>query len=496
MNKRNASNMKRACGILMHVTSLPGRFGVGTLGKEAYAFVDFLSAAGQSYWQMLPVNPTGFADSPYQSSSTYAGNPYLIDLETLIEQGLLTEEECDLDWGDDPESVDYGKLWEHRFEVLHKAFARFEREQMTDFVSANASWLDTYALFCAVKAHFHGAPWYEWPDEAIRDREPDAVVRYSDLLADEKAFYQFLQYAFEQQWAPLRRYANERGISLIGDLPMYVPHDSADVWAQPELFLLDQRKLPTLVAGVPPDYFSELGQLWGNPIYRWDAHEADGFQWWCRRMQAVAERFDVIRIDHFRGLESYWAVPYGSTDARPGQWYPGPGMKLIRAIKAACPSLRIIAEDLGYLTPEVKKLLSDSGFPGMRVMQFGFDPNSDSRELPHNYPVHCIAYTGTHDNTPVMGWVETAPAECVAFAVDYLGLNEREGMPFGFARGVLNSVAELAILQMQDYLGLSDDKRMNNPGSTGWWKYRAKKSDFTPELAARIRYYAKMSARI
>ena len=488
--------MKRACGILMHVTSLPSRFGIGTLGKEAYAFVDFLFDAGQSYWQMLPVNPTGFADSPYQSSSTYAGNPYLIDLETLIEDGLLTEADCDLDWGDDPTKVDYGKLWENRYVVLRKAFSRFDRSEMRTFCEKNAWWLDTYALFCAVKTHFDGMPWYEWPDADIQDRKPEAIAHYTELLSDEIDFHRFMQYEFQKQWEPLHRYAAEHHISLIGDLPIYVPHDSADVWAEPELFMMDKRHMPSLIAGVPPDYFSELGQLWGNPIYRWDVHEADGFAWWRRRVQSVADRFDVLRIDHFRGLESYWGVPYGAEDARPGKWYPGPGMKLVRAIKDACPDLHIIAEDLGYLTPEVKKLLSDSGFPGMRVMQFGFDPCGNSRELPHNYPVHCIAYTGTHDNTPIMGWVETAPEECVAFAVDYLGLNEREGMPFGFARGVLNSVAELAILQMQDYLGLGDDCRMNNPSSVGWWRWRALKQDFTPELAARIRYYARMSARI
>ena len=488
--------MKRACGILMHVTSLPSRFGIGTLGKEAFDFVDFALDAGQSYWQMLPVNPTGFADSPYQSSSTYAGNPYLIDLETLIEEGLLTEAECDLDWGDDPTRVDYGKLWENRYVVLRKAFERFDRSEMQAFTEKNAWWLDTYALFCAVKTHFNGMPWYEWPDAGIQDRTPEAIAHYTALLSDEIEFHRFMQYQFQKQWEALHRYAAEHHILLIGDLPIYVPHDSSDVWAEPELFMMDKRHMPTLVAGVPPDYFSELGQLWGNPIYRWDVHEADGFAWWRRRVQSVAERFDVLRIDHFRGLESYWGVPFGAEDARPGKWYPGPGMKLVRAIKDACPDLHIIAEDLGYLTPEVKKLLSDSGFPGMRVMQFGFDPCGNSRELPHNYPVHSIAYTGTHDNTPIMGWVETAPKECVAFAVDYLGLNEREGMPFGFARGVLNSVAELAILQMQDYLGLGDDCRMNNPSSVGWWRWRALKSDFTPELAARIRYYARMSARI
>jgi 4-alpha-glucanotransferase len=480
----------------MHVSSLPSRFGIGTLGKEAYAFVDFLEAAGQTYWQMLPVNPTGYADSPYQSSSTYAGNPYLIDLETLIDEGLLTEAECDLDWGDDPTRVDYGKLWENRFNVLRKAFARFDRSEMTDFVQSNAWWLDTYALFCAVKTHFDNAAWYAWPDPAIQDREPEAVAHYKALLKEEYDFQCFIQYEFDKQWKPLHAYAGAHGVKLIGDIPIYVPHDSADVWAEPDMFLMDERHNPTLVAGVPPDYFSELGQLWGNPIYDWAKHEADGFRWWRRRVSAVATRFDVIRIDHFRGLESYWGVPFGATDARPGAWYPGPGMKLVRAIKEACPHLPVIAEDLGYLTPEVKKLLSDSGFPGMRVMQFGFDPFGNSRELPHNYPVHCIAYTGTHDNTPIMGWVETAPKECVAFAVDYLGLNEREGMPFGFARGVLNSVAELAILQMQDYLGLGDDCRMNNPSATGCWRWRAEKKDFPDELAKRILYYAKMSARI
>ena len=434
--------MKRACGILMHITSLPSRFGVGTLGKEAYDFVDFLEAAGQTYWQMLPVNPTGYADSPYQSSSAYAGNPYLIDLETLIEEGLLTESECDLDWGDDPTRVDYGKLWENRFTVLRKAFARFDRSVMADFVRENAWWLDTYALFCAVKTHFNNAAWYTWPDPAIQDRTPEAVAKYTALLKDEVDFQCFMQYEFDKQWKPLRAYANAHGIKLIGDIPIYVPHDSADVWAEPDIFLMDERHNPTLVAGVPPDYFSELGQLWGNPIYDWAKHEADDFKWWRRRVSAVATRFDVIRIDHFRGLESYWG-----------------------------------------------------GFPGMRVMQFGFDPCGNSRELPHNYPVHSVAYTGTHDNTPIMGWVETAPAECVAFAVDYLGLNEREGMPFGFARGVLNSVAELAVLQMQDYLGLGDDCRMNNPSSTGCWRWRAEKKDFAPELSKRILYYARMSAR-
>ena len=306
--------MKRAAGILMHITSLPSRFGVGTLGKEAYAFVDFLKASGQTYWQMLPVNPTGYADSPYQSSSTYAGNPYLVDLDKLIEEGLLTEEECDLDWGSDPTRVDYGKLWENRFTVLRKAFSRFDRSEMADFVRQSAWWLDTYALFCAVKSHFNNAAWYAWPDPDIRDRTPEAVAKYTELLKDEVDFQCFIQYEFDKQWKPLHAYAGKNGIKLIGDIPIYVPHDSADVWADPDLFLMDERHNPSLVAGVPPDYFSELGQLWGNPIYDWAKHEADGFQWWRRRVTAVAERFDVIRIDHFRGLESYWGVPFGAAE--------------------------------------------------------------------------------------------------------------------------------------------------------------------------------------
>ena len=487
--------MKRSCGILLHITSLPSKYGIGTLGREAFAFVDFLKSAGQSYWQMLPVTPTGYSDSPYQSASSFAGNPYLIDLETLIEQGLLTEAECDLDWGDDPKNVDFGKLWEHRYAVLQKAFSRFDRAEMASYREAQRDWLEDYALFMALKTKFDSRPWYEWPDEAIVSRADEAMNYYRQALVHDIDFQCFMQYEFDRQFSALKSYANENGISIIGDLPIYVPLDSVEVWSQPELFMLDEEHRPTLLAGVPPDYFTELGQLWGNPVYDWDVHRKDNFAWWCRRMELTGVRFDVVRIDHFRGLESFWAVPYGSTDARPGQWYPSPGMELIRAVRAHCPSVRLIAEDLGFLTPEVKKLLSESGLPGMRVMQFGFDPMTDSRELPHNYPVHCVAYTGTHDNSPIMGWVEDTRPECVEFAVNYLGLNEREGMPFGFARGVLNSVAELAILPLQDYLGLGNEARMNFPSTTGWWRYRAEKADLTPALAARIRYYAELSAR-
>lgn len=487
--------MKRSCGILMHISSLPSKYGIGTLGKEAFAFVDFLKNSGQSYWQMLPVTPTGYSDSPYQSASTFAGNPYLIDLDILVEKGLLTEEECQRDWGGHPRYVDYGKLWENRSDVLRKAFARFDRSQMESFRKENADWLEEYALFTALKTKYDNSPWYEWPDDAIRSHKPEAVAYYKQMLVHDVDFQCFLQYEFSEQFKALKAYANANGIAIIGDLPIYVPHDSVEVWSEPHLFCMDENHRPRLLAGVPPDYFTELGQLWGNPVYNWDVHRRDNFAWWRHRMERTGARFDVVRIDHFRGLESFWAVPDGSADARPGKWYPGPGMDLIRALRSHCPDVRLIAEDLGYLTPEVKKLLSDSGLPGMRVMQFGFEPLGDSRELPHNYPVHCVAYTGTHDNATIMGWVADASPEEIEFATNYLGLNEREGMPFGFARGVLNSVAELAIIPMQDYLGLGNEARMNEPASTGWWKFRIEKSDITPELADRIRYYAQMSGR-
>lgn len=493
--RENYRNMKRASGILFHITSLPGRFGVGTLGKAAYDFVDFLKKAGQTYWQLLPITPTSYGDSPYQSPCTFAGNPYLVDLEQLIAEGLLTEEECDRDWCDDPLHVHYGKLYENRYAVLRKAFSRFNREEMLPFCEENRDWVYDYALFTSLKSHFHGKPWYEWEDKAIANRDPQAMEYYRQMLYSECAFHCFIQYEFDRQWKALRTYCKEKGILLIGDVPIYVPHDSADMWMHPDLFSLDEQRNPIEIAGVPPDAFSSTGQLWGTPVYRWDVHKQDNYAWWVRRIGAMQERFDLIRIDHFRGLESYWSVPNGSPDASVGEWVKGPGMDLIRAIKAAHPSIRIIAEDLGYLTPEVKRLLSDSGFPGMRVLQFGFEPYGNSRDLPHNYPIHSIAYTGTHDNSPMMGWVETAPAAEVAFAVDYLGLNEREGMAFGFIRGILNSPAELAVAQLQDYLGLGEESRMNRPGTLGWWQYRAKAEDFGDELAARILHYTKLSGR-
>lgn len=485
--------MKRSSGVLMHISSLPSPYGIGTMGKEAYRFVDFLSRARQSYWQILPINPTGFGDSPYQSASTFAGNPYLIDPDMLVEEGLLLEEELIGSWGENPRKVDFGLMYSRRYAMLEKAFSRFDRQAMETF-SQQKDWLSTWVLYSALKDHFHGAPWYSWPED-IRDRKPEAIVYYQNLLQDRISFHSFVQYIFDKQWNALQNYAASKNIRFIGDIPIYVPHDSADAWENRQLFQLDEKGYPYKVAGVPPDYFAELGQLWGNPVYRWEEHRQNGFAWWIKRVKAAAERFELIRIDHFRGLESYWAVPYGAPDARPGQWLPGPGMELIRALKEAGLGHRIIAEDLGFLTPEVKKLLSDSGYPGMRVMGFGFDPMGDSRELPHNYVPNSVVYLGTHDSDTIMGWFYSAPAECAAFAVDYLGLNQLEGFPFGFVRGLFTSVSNLAIVQLQDLLGLGSEHRMNLPGTTGWWGWRSLPGEYNDALADRLSYYTRMSAR-
>lgn len=485
--------MKRASGVLMHITSLPSPYGIGTMGRAAYEFVDFLHRARQRYWQVLPLTPTSYGDSPYQGPSAFAGNPYLIDLDLLKEEGLLTEEDIGTDWGSNPRKVDFGLMYRRKYAVLEKAFARFDRREMEAFCRKE-EYLSGWALFSALKDHFNGAPWYDWPQD-IRDREPEALERYGRELSERIAFHSFIQYEFDKQWNALMAYAKKQGIGFIGDIPIYVPHDSADVWENRQLFYLGEDCYPTLIAGVPPDDFTELGQLWGNPVYNWDAHRAENFAWWKKRVLSASKRCELLRIDHFRGLESFWAVPFGSVDARPGHWYPGPGMELVNAFKEVGLEDSIIAEDLGYLTPEVKKLLSDSGYPGMRVLQFGFNPLGDSRELPHNYVSNSVAYLGTHDNTTIMGWFNTAPVEEAAFAVDYLGLNRQEGFPFGFIRGLFTSVSNLAVVQLQDVLGLGDDHRMNWPGTTGWWGWRALPGEYTREVADRLAYYTRMSAR-
>ena len=491
----------RKSGILMHISSLPGPYGVGSMGAAAYAFVDFLVAAGQSCWQILPLSPTGYGDSPYQSFSTFAGNHYLIDLDTLIEEGLLMREELQgIDWGSDPGRVDFGKLYNERARLLKIAFSRFEEnEQFREFVRENGVWLEDYALFMAIKEHFRGRDWQNWSVSLLMRLRP-VMDAYREELRDSIRFQYFLQFKFFEQWRALRSYANERGIKIIGDVPIYVPLDSADVWANPELFQLDASRRPTVVAGCPPDSFSADGQLWGNPIYDWGKMHDERYHWWIRRMKAAARMYDVVRFDHFRGFESYWAVPAGAKTAASGAWKKGPGMDFVGAIKRALPDLEIIAEDLGFVTPEVKKLLKDSGYPGMKVMEFAFDTREPSAKdyLPHTYPAHSVVYSGTHDNLTLKQWFAEAKPEDVENAIGYLGLNEQEGYIWGVIRGAMGSVSELCIIQMQDYLQIGAEGRMNHPGTltSANWTWRAKEGFDDAELAQKIRRLTARYGRI
>lgn len=480
----------RESGILMHITSLPGPHGVGTMGKAAHDFVDFLADAGQSWWQILPLTPTGYGDSPYQSCSTFAGNPYLIDLETLVKEGLLEEDDlAGITWAESETRVDFGAQYNNRIPVLRKAFARFAGSAEFDqFLATNSNWLPDFALFMALKGETGGKPWLQW-DRDLKFREPDAMWNARRRLADEIRFQGFVQFLFDKQWRELRAHAAKKGISIIGDVPIYVPLDSVEVWASPELFQLDRDRNPEKVAGVPPDYFSEDGQLWGNPLYDWPAHASDGYGWWIRRLRAAGERYDMVRLDHFRGFEAYWAVPYGEKTARNGAWIPGPGLEFIRTIQQALPKLKFIAEDLGLLTPEVLKLRDDSGLPGMRVLEFAFDTRAASDYQPHRYIPNAVCYTGTHDNMTMQQWFDTAPADAVAFATEYMALTEQEGLVWGAIRTAMSSVAKLCIVPLQDVLALGAAARMNFPGTmtSDNWTWRLADGQLTPALAKKLR---------
>ena len=484
----------------MPVFALPSPYGIGTLGRAAYDFVDFLRQAGQSWWQMLPLGPTGYGDSPYQSFSSYAGNPYFIDLDLLRRDGLLTAQEiASLAWGSDPARVDYAALYENRFVLLQKAAERGwarDRAEVQLFARQNAQWLPDYALYMAVKRHFDEKPWTQWPDEAIRLRKPEAMAQYRQMLASDICMFTYSQFLFFRQWNALREYAHEQGVGIIGDLPIYVSMDSADVWAEPAFFQLDSDGYPTETAGVPPDCFSRDGQLWGNPLYRWEAMKADGYGWWIRRVDGAAKLYDMLRIDHFRGFESYWAVPYGDTTAKNGHWVKGPGMDLVQVLLNWFPQMQFIAEDLGFLTPEVRELLADSGLPGMKVLEFAFDSREPSNYLPHLYTPHCVCYTGTHDNAPLPAWKEEADPDDLALAVQYLGLNEEEGFHWGVLRGGMSSVAELFVAQMQDYLGLGAESRINTPGEpVGNWQWRLHPGQLTAALSRRMAHMARLYGR-
>lgn len=489
----------RESGIIMHITSLPSRHGVGTLGQAAHDFVDFLAAARQSYWEILPLGHTGCGDSPYQTFSAFAGNPYLIDLDLLAGEGLLTRGEIEgVDWGGDPARVDYGRLWEHRFSALRAAFKRAagrDVQAVKDFTRENVYWLPDYALFMALKMRFGGLPWTEWPD-GLRLCRAAELNRCRAELREDVEFFTWVQYTFFRQWRDLRAYAHSRNVQIIGDVPIYVPLDSADVWAHPEYFQLDADRRPKFVAGVPPDYFCADGQLWGNPLYDWKQMMSDGYVWWLKRIAAAGKLFDVIRFDHFRGLDSYWAVPAGDKTAVNGKWVEGPASHFIYALKTAFPELRLIAEDLGLLTESVRSLRRSSGFPGMKVLEFAFSAGGDSYYLPHRHWKDSVCFTGTHDNAPLRQFVEEMPDADREFMTKYLGLNEAEGYVWGLLRAGMCSVCELFIAQMQDYLELGADSRMNQPGTVGEnWRWRVLPGALTPELAERIGAMTKMFGR-
>ncbi len=493
----------RTSGILMPIFSLASPYGIGTLGKESYEFVDFLCKAGQTYWQILPINPTNFGDSPYQSFSSAAGNPYLIDLDELAKQGLLLPEEYRMvDFGQDPKKVDYAKLYENRLPVLRLAYRRFcqrPRDDFEAFCQRERDWLEDYALFMALKDSFMGKSWHEWP-ESVRLCRPSALKQAREVLAENIEFYRFLQYLFFSQWFALKDYANQKGIRIIGDMPIYVADDSADVWSHSEQFALDEERRPVMVAGCPPDAFSPDGQLWGMPVYHWEAmaSEKRPYSWWRARVKRALKVYDVLRIDHFRGFESYYCVKYGAKTARRGSWKKGPGMALFSALqKDIGHRPPIIAEDLGFLTPAVKKLLEETGFPGMKVLQFAFDSREESDYLPHCYPNNCVVYTGTHDNNTIKGWSETAAAEDVAFARRYMHVDDAEGINWAMMRTALMSVADTAILMMPDIMGLSEEGRINTPSTVGGnWQWRLTPGCVNDWLAGIVRENTALYGRL
>ena len=491
----------RASGILMPISSLPSPYGIGTMGAAARSFVDFLVKAGQAYWQILPVCPTSYGDSPYQSFSTFAGNPYFIDLDDLAKQGLLLPEEyASIDWECTPDCINYGVMYEKRYAVLRCAAKRLLEKPGADyrrFVKENDFWLPDYALFMALKAHFGNGPWTEWPND-IRAHQPAAIEHWRGQLEADIQFHCFLQYVFHKQWQNLRAYAHENGVQIIGDVPIYVPLDSADVWAHPENFQLGRTRRPRCVAGCPPDGFSKNGQYWGNPIYDWERMEQDGFSWWLQRIGAAGRNYDVVRIDHFRGIESYWSIPAVNKTARNGRWVKGPGLKLVRAIQKAYPDISFIAEDLGFLTPEVLQLVLDSGWPGMKVLEFAFDPREPSNYLPHKYGENCICYTGTHDNETLYQWCGKILPESDAYAREYLGITKEDDLAQAIIEAGAKSKAALFVAQMQDYLGLGGEARMNEPGTLKVenWRWRMLPGQADAQLAQKILCLTQQAKRV
>lgn len=490
----------RTSGVLMHISSLPGSTGIGTLGKEAYRFVDFLKSAGQTYWQVLPLCPTSYGDSPYQSFSTFAGNPYFVDFDLLCDNGLLNESDYSkLNWGKNEEKVDYDIVYKNRFKVLRTAFNNFDykiNDNFKSFCSENAFWLDDFALYMSLKNKFGGKAWSQW-DFDYKTRKSNAMEKAVNELKDEINFQKVIQYFFFEQWSNLKQYANENNVYIIGDIPIYVAADSADVWANPKNFLLDEDCNPIEVAGCPPDAFTEDGQLWGNPLYNWEYMKSNCYSWWKQRIKHQYSMCDVIRIDHFRGFESFYCIPAGSKNAKTGEWRKGPGIEFFREIEKDLGKMNIIAEDLGFLTPAVKKMLKQSKYPGMKVLQFAFDTDEDNDYTLHNFTKNSVAYTGTHDNDTTIGFMtETAPRKTRKRAREYLRLTRREGYNWGMMKAVWASNSDTAIVTMQDLLGLGNEARMNFPSTVqNNWQWRAKSDYLSGELAEKIKYYTKLYQR-
>lgn len=506
--------MDRRCGVLLPVASLPSRYGIGCFSKEAYEFVDFLADSGQTYWQILPLGQTGYGDSPYQSFSTFAGNPYFVDPQALIEAGYISSDAAEqFDFGKETRTVDYEKIYRNRYTLLRKAYANSpfclnpsekwagpaynaDRTEFNYFIWDNSEWLPDYALFSAIKEYFDGDMFTKWPEE-IRLRDTAAMDSYRIKLDEEIRFCEFLQFLFAKQWKKLKTYANDKGIKIIGDIPIYVAFDSADTWSHPELFELDEKGFPTVVAGVPPDAFSATGQLWGNPIYRWKYHKATGYDWWMQRLEQMFRLYDVVRIDHFRGFDEYWAVPYGDQDAMGGKWCKGPGYALFKVMKERLGDREIIAEDLGYLTSSVLKLVKRTGYPGMKVLQFAFDGNTENAYLPHNHTKNAVVYTGTHDNDTTRGWYTTSDPEQQELIDKYAGICCSQSATWELIRLAMQSVADTAIIPIQDYLDYGSAARINTPSTLGGnWCWRLVPGELTEELGAKMKEFARLYGRI
>ncbi|MBP8714253.1 MAG: 4-alpha-glucanotransferase [Lachnospiraceae bacterium] len=490
----------RKSGILLPIASLPSEYGIGCMSSAAYEFVDFLKAAGQSFWQILPIGPTGYGDSPYQSFSTFAGNPYFISPEDLIKRGWLKKSECaKYDFGDDPEYIDYEKVYKSRFRMLRKAFERSDikkDEQFIEFTRKNKFWLDDYALYMALKNAHKGESWACWED-GLRLRHKAAMADAMAKYDDEITFYKFQQYLFEVEWQDLKGYANRNGVEIVGDIPIYVAADSADTWSHPEMFQLNDDCVPIAVAGCPPDAFSSTGQLWGNPLYDWEYLKKTDYAWWMQRIDYCYSLYDVLRIDHFRGFDEYYSIPYGDSTAEFGHWEKGPGYDLFRTMKEKLGPRRVIAEDLGFLTPSVIKLVKKTGYPGMKILQFAFDSREESDYLPHNYGRNSIVYTGTHDNNTTCGWYYDMNRADRSFAREYLGIKNGNMIVPALIRTALSCVADTAIIPVQDYLGLGKEARINFPSTLGDnWKWRMLNGQCTPELAKDIHEMTRIYGRL